>query len=82
MTWGEKKAGPELQLPKNKGAARKKEETAEERKLRKQSVKSERKQARAAKKSLQQSYKSEAKTQQKHVNAVPFYAQTVIPMNQ
>ncbi len=65
----------------NKGVARKKEETPEQRKARKAAVKAERKAARETKKSLKMSYKAEAASQKTHVNAVPFYSQTVIPMN-
>ena len=66
----------------NKGVARKKEETPEERKARKAAVKKDRKAARETKKSLKSAYKAEATSQKNHVNAVPFYAKTVIPMNQ
>lgn len=64
----------------NKGAARKKTETPEERKARKAQVKNERKKSRQAKKETKVIYKQEESAQKKALDATPFHSKTVIPM--
>jgi len=66
--------------PVNKGVARPKTETAAEKKARKAAVKEERRRARETKKKTKAIYRSETAAQKKHVESVPFYSQTKIPL--
>lgn len=75
---GEADAGGDLVV--NKGQARPREETAEEKKARKAAIKEERRLARAAKKQLKGAYKAEASSQKRHVDSVPFYGKSTIPL--
>ena len=64
----------------NKGERRARNESAEEKKARKTAVKEERRVAREAKKQLKATYKHEAGAQKQHVDNVPFYGKSKIPM--